>query len=65
MRSYRGGRSEPTGLLRLRKQVIEEKEGPLGLKRGKGKGNTPVEEEGEAKGMGVLLTLLLRGKALS
>lgn len=52
--SYRGGRSEPAGLSRLRRQVTEA-EGPLELRREKGKGYTPRGGEGEEKAVGVLL----------
>lgn len=42
LESYRGNRSEPAGLPGLRKHVAEAKEGPLELRRKKGKGNCLV-----------------------
>ena len=41
LESHRGRRREPAGLCGLKKQIIEAKEGPLELRRKKGKENTP------------------------
>lgn len=49
LESYRGSRSEPAGLPELRKHVAEAKEGPLELRRKKGKGNCPVGRGREEK----------------
>lgn len=52
LKSFRVSRSEPAGLQKLRKQVIETKGGPLELRRGEG--NMPGEKEGTGKVGGVL-----------
>ena len=49
LENYRGSRSEPAGLRRLRNQVTEAKEGPSELGRETGEGKAPL---GKNRGKG-------------